>query len=722
MSDISESKRCPKCGRAIPDKAPQGLCPKCLLLQATIPTERGTGQAEQPVPPTREELAAAFPQLEILELIGQGGMGFVFKARQPKLERLVALKILSKPLASEPAFAERFTREGRVLARLNHPNIVTIHDFGQEKGFFYLLMEFVDGVNLRQAMKVGRFTPSQALAIVPKICEALEFAHNEGILHRDIKPENILLDTKGRVKIADFGIAKLMAGGDAAAGQAGTAGPAIPANLTEIGKALGTPDYMAPEQREHPEEVDQRADIYSLGVVFYEMLTGELPLGRFAAPSEKSGADPRVDKVVLRTLEKERERRYQKVGDVKTDVETVARQKHTGGTPVPLAGEGKTEVEAIPGTGPTTAAAPSVLPGSPPAVPFAPPATLPWALIVVAAFFILGGCLVAWNIAHGIPRHNYNFDPTVLTITIPIGVGLLRRRRWWRFAALALLWLILAWVIEVYVFIGLLITGHLPNASVKFMNREVTGPAQIWVGLLMVAPILALLGWMLRVLVRPAVKVLFQRGPFVRPWIEWGALAGVLVVCLSLEPLLLNTGLDRLNSTLTASSFGPTFERVVYVDRPESAFLDLTTGNYVASPKEVDGANWMDNALTAWLAAGADADVMATLRDGDTALGICNTSSRPVSARTWNKPWLLDEVETQLLTNPPAETPGVGPVAVLWRETGPATFAFHTLRHGAGLLQIVGYTENPRGVKIRYKLCKLAQGVVESSAPSNTGR
>ena len=212
-------------------------------------------------------------------------MGFVFKARQPKIERLVALKILPQSLAADPAFAERFTREGRVLARLNHPNIVTIHDFGQAGGFFYLLMEFVDGVNLRQAMKVGRFTPAQALAIVPKICEALQFAHNEGILHRDIKPENILLDSKGRVKIADFGIAKLVEGGwNRPPGQlgAGRSRPS-PANLTETGKVLGTPQYMAPEQLEHPQDVDQRADIYSLGVVFYEMLTGELPLGRFRA-------------------------------------------------------------------------------------------------------------------------------------------------------------------------------------------------------------------------------------------------------------------------------------------------------------------------------------------------------------------------------------------------------------------------------------------------------
>ena len=210
MSIASEPKRCPKCGGPIPPEAPQGLCPKCLLMQASFPTEAGKGASAQSAPPTHAELAAAFPQLEILELIGQGGMGFVFKARQPKLDRLVALKILPQSLAADPAFAERFTREGRVLARLNHPNIVTVHDFGQADGFFYLLMEFVDGVNLRQAMKAGRFTPAQALAIVPKICEALQFAHNEGILHRDIKPENILLDAKGRVKIADFGIAKLV--------------------------------------------------------------------------------------------------------------------------------------------------------------------------------------------------------------------------------------------------------------------------------------------------------------------------------------------------------------------------------------------------------------------------------------------------------------------------------------------------------------------------------
>src|ERR1035438_4241667 len=337
MSTTSQSNCCPKCGGPIPAEAPQGLCPRCVMMQASIPTEAGKGAAAKSAPPTQEELAAAFPQLEILGLIGQGGMGYVFKARQPKIERLVALKILPQSLAADPAFAERFTREGRMLARLNHPNIVTLHDFGQAGGFFYLLMEFVDGVNLRQAMKVGRFTPAQALSIVPKICEALEYAHHEGILHRDIKPENILLDSKGRVKIADFGIAKLVGAEVPPFGVPPSGGPdrlkpglqTAPINLTETGRALGTPHYMAPEQIEHPQDVDQRADIYSLGVVFYEMLTGELPLGRFAPPSEKSTVDPRLDEVVLRTLEKERERRTQTASEVKTQVETITR----GGPP-----------------------------------------------------------------------------------------------------------------------------------------------------------------------------------------------------------------------------------------------------------------------------------------------------------------------------------------------------------------------------------------------------
>src|SRR5689334_11823566 len=170
------TKNCPKCNAPIPSEAPQGLCPRCLLAAASIATEQRQSAQTGP-PPSLETIAAGFPQLEILEFIGQGGMGLVFKARQRKLDRFVALKLLPQKPGADPAFQERFNREARVLARLSHPNIVAVHDFGQAGPFFYLLMEFVDGVNLRQAMQAGRFTPAQALAIVPKVCDALQYAH-----------------------------------------------------------------------------------------------------------------------------------------------------------------------------------------------------------------------------------------------------------------------------------------------------------------------------------------------------------------------------------------------------------------------------------------------------------------------------------------------------------------------------------------------------------------
>ncbi|HXF09188.1 MAG TPA: serine/threonine-protein kinase, partial [Desulfuromonadaceae bacterium] len=155
-------------------------------------------------------MAAKFPQLEIVELIGAGGMGAVYKARQRELDRVVALKILPPGIGGDPAFADRFAREAKALAKLNFPGIVTIHDFGRMDGLFYFLMEFVDGVTLRQLLNAGRVSPREALAIVPQICDALQFAHDHGIVHRDIKPDNILIDRRGRVKVADFGLAKII--------------------------------------------------------------------------------------------------------------------------------------------------------------------------------------------------------------------------------------------------------------------------------------------------------------------------------------------------------------------------------------------------------------------------------------------------------------------------------------------------------------------------------
>ena len=276
----------------------------------------GAVAVKAPLPPSPkpEELAPNFPQLEILECLGRGGMGAVYKARQPKLDRFVALKILMRDRekrASDTAFGERFLREARALARLNHPNIVTVHDFGESAGYQFLLMEYVDGLSLRQLLQSRQLAPAEALGIVAKICDALQYAHEQGVVHRDIKPENILLDKEGRVKIADFGIAKI-------SGQLASAG------LTQERQVIGTPQYMAPEQIEKPLEVDHRADIYSLGVVFYEMLTGELPLGKFQSPSQKTPMDARLDGVVLHALEKEPALRYQTASEVRTDLETIA--------------------------------------------------------------------------------------------------------------------------------------------------------------------------------------------------------------------------------------------------------------------------------------------------------------------------------------------------------------------------------------------------------------
>lgn len=305
---------CNQCRRPLPADAVGGACPACLLGLA----RPGSGQAEtlsrepdgSANPPAVADLQPHFPQFRIEALIGQGGMGAVYRAYQPNLERTVAIKIMAPRFAADPSFAERFAREAKTMARLNHQNIVNVYDYGQTDGLCYLVMEHVEGVNLRTAMRAGQLTAEQALAVVPQVCEALQFAHDEGIVHRDIKPENILVDRKGRVKIADFGLAKLVVE-DQSRGW----------TLTGSRQVLGTVNYMAPEQIERPASVDHRADIYSLGVVLYELLTGELPLGRFQLPGEKFAGHAALDEVVVRTLEKSPDRRFQQASEVRSAVE-----------------------------------------------------------------------------------------------------------------------------------------------------------------------------------------------------------------------------------------------------------------------------------------------------------------------------------------------------------------------------------------------------------------
>ena len=260
---------CSKCGQELDTTTVlDGLCPKCLMVAAGATENENTvkmGNSAGNTPDfSLEEIRKLFPNLEIIELLGCGGMGSVYKARQPSLERFVALKVIHPRIAQSPEFVERFKREAKTLAKLNHPNIVGVYDFGTSGNVCFLIMEYIDGVNLRQAIRQAKLKPSEVLEIVMRICDALQFAHEEGIVHRDIKPENILLDLKNRVKIVDFGLAKLVAGK--------TDG----FSLTEDGKTMGTPDY----------------------------------------------------EVVLRTLENEPERRYQQASQVRKDVETIVTNKN----------------------------------------------------------------------------------------------------------------------------------------------------------------------------------------------------------------------------------------------------------------------------------------------------------------------------------------------------------------------------------------------------------
>jgi hypothetical protein len=292
---------CPVCSTAL---LPGGACPRCLLAAGLA------APAADDALPDLALVADLIPDHEILGLIGRGGMGAVYRARHRRLDRLVALKVL--PLAGAAAGrAERFAVEAQALARLHHPHIVAVHDAGHAGDLCWLSMELVEGTTLRQELARRRLDPAEALALVQQVCAALQYAHDHGVVHRDIKPDNILIDRHGQALIADFGLARL-AGGDA------------DARLTRDGMVVGTPHYMAPEQVERPLAVDHRADLYSLGVVLYEMLTGELPLGRFPMPSQRVEVDVRLDAVVLRALEKSPERRYQQASQLGGQVGRIA--------------------------------------------------------------------------------------------------------------------------------------------------------------------------------------------------------------------------------------------------------------------------------------------------------------------------------------------------------------------------------------------------------------
>jgi predicted Ser/Thr protein kinase len=332
----TQTARCPRCGDQFPEGLEardfEGICPNCLaflavdrsseVIPSDVPPPDPMTLAAKDPPPLKR--GATFHGMELLELLGQGGMGVVYKARQIELDRLVALKILSPRLAADPEFPRRFNREAQALASLDHANIVRIHDVGREGDLYFIVMEFADGANLRDLLVQKKLSPEQALHVVPQLCDALEYAHSRGVIHRDIKPENIILTRSGVAKIADFGLAKIVRTEN------------VETSITQTNVVMGTADYMAPEQRDKTKAADHRADIYSLGVVFYELLTGELPVGRFDPPSRRRQVDSRLDDVVLKALEKDPERRYQRASHLGRDVDRISTSTPSTPTECPI--------------------------------------------------------------------------------------------------------------------------------------------------------------------------------------------------------------------------------------------------------------------------------------------------------------------------------------------------------------------------------------------------
>jgi serine/threonine protein kinase len=289
--------------------------PQAPLSPGPTPTgyQRTQGGGFKWQPPTPERLAQLLPQYHIEALIGRGGMGAVYKGTQKALERPVAIKILPPEVDDEDAsYTERFKNEAKIMARLEHPAIVPVYDFGEtSEGQLYFVMGFINGTDIHQMIQSqGRLPPEHALAITAHVCDALGYAHQHGIIHRDIKPSNILINMEGQVKVADFGLAKAHDTSQSS-------------GLTKTGLAMGTPDYVAPETLSIGMVPDGRADLYAVGVMLYQMLTGQVPRGAFDLPSKLTGCDPRFDQIVIKAMKYDREDRYPTATDLRRDLDVI---------------------------------------------------------------------------------------------------------------------------------------------------------------------------------------------------------------------------------------------------------------------------------------------------------------------------------------------------------------------------------------------------------------
>ncbi|MAS93248.1 MAG: hypothetical protein CMO55_08635 [Verrucomicrobiales bacterium] len=298
---------CQSCGR--PFETGEGTigeenCSVCQLgLAGGDPlarSPRGTWKeygTEEAISMSIETVKKLFPEFEVVKVLGQGGMGTVFLVKQKSLERLVALKMLSAELSANPEFQERFEREAKAMADIQHPNVLTMYEYGMRESRQFLILEYVEGDNLHHLIRTKQFSFEKALRMIIQICEAVHHLHKSGFVHRDLKPGNILVGKDDHVKIADFGLAKL-------------AHASADFTLTRSDIGLGTPHYIAPEQRLNATNSGSKSDVYSLGVLFFEMLTGTLPSGNADQPMKgQPRRYRRLGRTILEALRQEPEAR-----------------------------------------------------------------------------------------------------------------------------------------------------------------------------------------------------------------------------------------------------------------------------------------------------------------------------------------------------------------------------------------------------------------------------